>query len=584
MVARKSRHPPSRPAGFYRCRGVRIRCSIGCVKSNFFLRRGLFAGIVCVGLLGGRAAALEPDEIALVVNSAEPAGKELAAFYAAQRHIPDNRILELDNVPKTDEMTTREYEQYVVPQVRDFLKSGGLQTKIKCLVTFYGVPLRISGRVNSPEEAMELNQLRHTLIQLPPRLRPGVEAVEALDEKLDPTFVPVGSGSDLLDLQKRWAVAQQKFGVQIKTVPDRAQQGRLLSDFFTAASSLEGKYADIQKMRVDLLTEATTHPANLQPVEAMVAEYTQTINTASKLEPLNDDPTARKQLRGLVEANFGLLRYLKLLRDQVDYLDPEQSASAFDSELTMVESLAYRHKLWITNPLYYQMPKQPGIASLMVMRLDAPTPDLVKSIITTSIKVEQEGLTGKVVLDSMGIKRGHDTPEHPGYSEYDQSLRNVAQLVRSDTKLDVMLDEKPEVLPAGSATDVALYCGWHSPRNYIPACKFNPGAVGYHIASYELVSLRGPNESGWVHGLLEDGVCATLGPVAEPYLGAFPKPDEFFPLLLTGKLTMAETYWKTEPSVSWMMSFIGDPLYTPYKKNPQLTEAELPFRLRAALH
>jgi uncharacterized protein (TIGR03790 family) len=162
-------------------------------------------------------------------------------------------------------------------------------------------------------------------------------------------------------------------------------------------------------------------------------------------------------------------------------------------------------------------------------------------------------------------------------------MRDLAKLVTDHTRMKVLLDEKPEVLPAGSASDVALYVGWYSLRNYVPCCKFNPGAVGYHIASFELASLHQPGETGWVHGLINDGVVGTLGPVNEPYLGTFPRPDEFFPLLLTGKLTLAEVYWKTEPAVSWMQCCIGDPLYNPYKKNPQLSDVDLPAQLRQAL-
>ena len=85
------------------------------------------------------ASALEPDEIALVVNSNVPDGVELAKFYAKQRHIPDNRILVLD-LPKADAMPARMYEDQVVPQVRDFINTSHLETKLKCLVSFYGVP------------------------------------------------------------------------------------------------------------------------------------------------------------------------------------------------------------------------------------------------------------------------------------------------------------------------------------------------------------------------------------------------------------------------------------------------------------
>ena len=130
------------------------------------------------------------------------------------------------------------------------------------------------------------------------------------------------------------------------------------------------------------------------------------------------------------------------------------------------------------------------------------------------------------------MKSGQEPPGKAGYGIYDQTLRDLYELLHQHTKLKILFDQKPEVLPPNSATDVALYCGWYSVRNYVPACKFNEGAVGYHIASYELISLRNPGETGWVHGLLDDGVVGTLGPVAEPFLGTFPRPDDYFPLVV----------------------------------------------------
>jgi hypothetical protein len=74
-----------------------------------------------------------------------------------------------------------------------------------------------------------------------------------------------------------------------------------------------------------------------------------------------------------------------------------------------------------------------------------------------------------------------------------------------------------------------------------------------------------------------------VGPVAEPYLHSFPPADEFFPLLLTGKLTLAEVYWKSNPMTSWMNTCIGDPLYKPYAVKPVLTVEDLPAQLQKAV-
>ncbi len=548
-----------------------------------FIRVLFLVLIAVLSMQPGDVLALQPDEIAMVVNSNQPQGKALAQFYARQRRIPDNRILELD-LPFTDEISNRQYEEQVVPAVREFLRSAHLETKVKSLVTFYGVPLRIGARINTAQEARELSHLRQELIGMPDALRPPVEAVEAMAKKLDPAFAPVGSSSDLEQLTNRTGAAARAILKQVQTFPDKKRQAQIQAEFYQAATPLLGRAGNIEHVRWDLVSKGTTQPSDVKPLYAMRDDYQAAIHDATPLELLPYDAQARQQLRDLVKQNFGLLQYVKLLRDQVDYLDPEMSTSAFDSELSLVEWTAYPHRAWFPNPLYYLSKSTVHQPTLMITRLDAPTPELVKSIITTSIKVEAQGLSGKVVIDSLGLRSGEEPPGQQGYGVYDQYLRNLQQMLHDETKLDIVFDEKPEVLPANSASDVALYCGWHSARNYVPSCKFSPGAVGYHIASYELVSLRGPNETGWVHGLLDDGMVATLGPVAEPYLAAFPRPDEFFPLLLTGKLSMAEVYWKSMPSASWMIAFIGDPLYTPYKTNPQLSELELPFRLRSALH
>src|SRR5947209_14622292 len=104
----------------------------------------------------------------------------------------------------------------------------------------------------------------------------------------------------------------------------------------------------------------------------------------------------------------------------------------------------------------------------------------------------------------------------------------MARLLEKEAKLPVTLDDKPALFPPKSCPDCALYCGWYSLANYVDAFTFAPGAVAYHIASSEAVSLRNPRSKLWCVNLLQRGVVATLGPVTEPYTLGFPKPAEFF--------------------------------------------------------
>src|SRR5262249_52330051 len=147
------------------------------------------------------------------------------------------------------------------------------------------------------------------------------------------------------------------------------------------------------------------------------------------------------------------------------------------------------------------------------------------------------------------------------YGAYDESIRETASAF-SKASFTTVLDNKPDVFAPNTCPDCALYCGWYSHAKYVASNKFVPGAVGYHVASSEAISLRRPNVTYWCKRMLDDGIAATLGPVAEPYVYGFPKPAEFFGFLGSGA-TLAESYWLSNRYTSWMMVLVGDPLYRP---------------------
>lgn len=69
--------------------------------------------------------------------------------------------------------------------------------------------------------------------------------------------------------------------------------------------------------------------------------------------------------------------------------------------------------------------------------------------------------------------------------------------------------------------------------------------------------------------MLKDGIAATVGPVSEPYVSAFPIPEVFFGFLLDGYLSLVECYTISLPYLSWQMVLFGDPLYRPFKSQKQ---------------
>lgn len=525
-----------------------------------------------VVLLAPPAVALEADHLLLIANKNEPGSVELAQFYQTARRVPEGRILALD-LNRGEEISFDDYETKVVPAVRDYLREQGLRETVRCAVTFYGIPLRISGKKTTEAERAEIAAIKRQLEDVRKELPPIIISLEALAAEIDPQFA-VERGEALDQLGRRADAAMRIIAGGLRSLPQQkqleilARLGRIVLQF-TGPTKLAEMFQGGLPPGLDAPGK---DPQWRESAERLREQ-------AESLSERRFDPAAREAVRKVMADGFGAFGLAHLLQAQIDYLETDGTAAAFDSELALLWWSFYPRSKWHVNPLHYRAKGIRTNPVLMTMRLDAPSEQLVRDMILDSLKAERDGLAGKIVIDS----RGMELKPGDGYAVYDQTLRNLRNILSERSSIQVRFDDRPETLEPHSVMDVALYVGWYKLRDYVPSSGFNPGAVGFHVASLEMVSLRGKNERGWVAGLLRSNVAATLGPVAEPYLHAFPPADDFFPLLLTGQLTLAEVYWRTNPMTSWMINMIGDPLYTPYKVNPQMKIEDLPPRLKDAL-
>ncbi|MGB7158627.1 MAG: hypothetical protein WBD40_11210, partial [Tepidisphaeraceae bacterium] len=160
------------------------------------------AVLLCAIALAGRTAhALSPDEILLIANKNDPVSMDLARFYTNARLIPQGRILGLD-FNGSEEIPFDEYETKIVPAVRSVLREQGLANKVRCVVTFYGTPLRIRGKTTTAAEREEVANLKKELEDARKRLPPVVAGLEALAGEVNPTFKPE-AGEALEQIGKR---------------------------------------------------------------------------------------------------------------------------------------------------------------------------------------------------------------------------------------------------------------------------------------------------------------------------------------------------------------------------------------------
>jgi uncharacterized protein (TIGR03790 family) len=260
---------------------------------------------------------------------------------------------------------------------------------------------------------------------------------------------------------------------------------------------------------------------------------------------------------------------LAQLQTIVDVIMGKETNAALDSELSMVLIEGYELYRWQINTLLvatsHIIDANDQLSAfrdktLMVSRLDGPSEEIIKSLVDKAIKTEKTGLKGIAYFDSRAIIDKNQ------YGQYDQSLRDLGFITNSLTGLTVKQEQTKKLFEPNSCPETAIYCGWYSLKKYIDAFDFVDGAVGYHIASFEAQGLRDMNATTWCPAMLKDGITATLGPVAEPYLHTFPRPKEFFTELYKG-YSLVEAYYRTNPFNSWMMILIGDPLYKPFKQS-----------------
>lgn len=261
-----------------------------------------------------------------------------------------------------------------------------------------------------------------------------------------------------------------------------------------------------------------------------------------------------------------LKKELRVLRQKIrDEKNRRDRSSSVDSELALVLAEDYSLSMWQPNPYFigFQNKSLPRSRQevLMVSRLDGPSSETVRRIIRDSLEAERKGLKGAACFDA----RWPDPKEEKksGYGFYDQSIHKAALRVEKSGRFEVVVDETENLFQTGDCPQAALYCGWYSLAEYVDAFEWQTGAVGFHIASSECATLKGDSRV-WCKRMLEDGVAATLGPVNEPYVQAFPVPELFFTALLDGQYTLAEVFLLSNPFWSWKMVLVGDPLYRPF--------------------
>lgn len=545
--------------------------------------RLIFAAVLAAAL-PNTAHALDPDEIAVIFNTASPTSLQVAQHYMEARKIPMNNLIGLACDPG-ESTTEQRYRTIVVPQLLKALGDKKLLPDpkagvkgIKCLVTTYGVPLKISSYAPTAAENVEIAAYQKQLDATVADLQAQLQAYERMAAPPPPLTAPATTSQPAekvtwQSLLPKLSMATGRAAGRIEALPPD-QRGASMMQFIQMQQRLAGLNGLLRS--VSVVPGTPDYDANLKRMQEMTAQATELQNQYSALLKQKDSPRSRQEMVAVRVKLDGVVGQAQTLDELLRFLHPEQTEASFDNELALaLADQSYSRALWIMNPTNvetfagYQRSPNPPMPTLMVARIDGATPAKAIELIDTALKVEKTGLEGKLYFDARGLNSSD------GYGTFDADIRKAADWMKQHSTIEVVLDNTPELFAAKDAPNCAAYCGWYSVRSYKDSCQWLPGGIGYHVASFEMVTLHDPKETGWVVNLLNKGFAGTLGPIDEPYLTSFPKPSLFFPLLMSGEFTQGEVWHVTSPMVSWRVGFVGDPLYNPYKTKPRVKLEDL---------
>ena len=536
----------------------------------------VLAGMLAVALTAGPACALEGRQVLVVANGDE--SLDLAKAYMQLRGIPAENLVQLETTSEY-EISRAGFEKQIRQPILQHIADNKLQGHIRCICLMYGVPVRIAPAKLPPEYQPIFATYRNAAKSAAARLaldqelartvcrkypKPRTDQLRPVDKLFNPVEAPADNREFGKLLGETLSLLAQKQG-EVKKLHD-VQKQRI------ASRQLMALYLDVGGLSALVTYVKQDAPPDAPDLDAMGAQLALMEQQYVDLRGKPFSAEIAKAEIDLADRMLGLTQLHAMAVSKSMLLGPESTDASVDSELALLWwDNRYNPGGWVPNLLNWRHDDQAARLAapvLMSARLDGPSKADVMRMIRASVAAEKTGLDGTMYIDGGGPQ-----------PSYDARLVDLAKFVRAKTNLPVTLDRNRRVFAPGSCPNAALYVGWHSPQRYVPSFIWAKGAVGWHISSSEATELRKASSRQWCTKMIQNGVAATIGSVNEPYLGAFPLSDEFFPMLLTGKWTLAECYWRTTPMASWRLTLIGDPLYNPFANSPRLDVKDLPQNL-----
>ena len=217
-------------------------------------------------------ATLQSSQIAILANENSHESGSVAKHYAKKRGIPGSHIIELDTSSK-ETISRQDYEESILEPVRKALETRKLSSKVRVLVTTFGIPLRVQAQRPSSQEKSWGQDAKNWR-------KSSAEFLEELKDILTSLASPAGSSPKPADSEERsWDLRTSESLIQevnqvmhdayqgieeLSNDAERSTKSRLLEKTIKQTYGLSGQLQILQRAAENMATAGNIPLSNVQ--------------------------------------------------------------------------------------------------------------------------------------------------------------------------------------------------------------------------------------------------------------------------------------------------------------------------------
>jgi len=332
----------------------------------------LFVGGFCTHSI----AELQPSEIAIVAARGNRDSEGLARYYARMRGVPPENIC-LVQVPSGEVCQREIWQSAIRPEIHKWLNDKDPQQKIRCLVTMFGVPLKI-GPAAADAQLLRYQQFlaaeRSHRLQLFTEVldgfnnlgsnETGPKATEAAPKAEGTTANPAEKpaagtiatapslpttnsaqpltgptdqpATEISRFQAKLETALQAAQLRVEKLTHEEERGRATARLQQLATAVGGLNVLLPAINQRITSEKTPNPATRSEFDTIRGRLLGYVESKGLLEQMPAGIERDGLILALVERIGGMIASVQWLDQQLEVAKKNETGASFDSELTLV--------------------------------------------------------------------------------------------------------------------------------------------------------------------------------------------------------------------------------------------------------